>query len=141
MDEQIDEALRQERLVAWLAGFFSILAALLAAIGLYGVMAHAVALRTREMGIRLALGAQRSHVLRLILRDSGGLVALGSLIGVPVALALSQTVTTLLYGVKPSDLPSVAAAAGFLALVALPAAWLPARRASRVEPAITLRCE
>lgn len=141
MEEQIDEALRQERLVAWLAGFFSILAALLAAVGLYGVMAHAVALRTREMGIRLALGAQRGHVLGLILGDSARLVALGSLIGVPAALALSQTVGTLLYGVKPSDLLSVAAAAGFLSVVALPAAWLPARRASRVEPAVTLRTE
>jgi ABC-type antimicrobial peptide transport system permease subunit len=141
MDEQINEALRQERLVAWLAGCFSVLAALLAAVGLYGVMAHSVALRTREMGIRLALGAQRGQVLGLILRDSGVLVALGALLGVPAALLLSQSVASLLFGVQPADPVAVMTATGFLALVALPAAGLPARRASRVQPAVTLRAE
>lgn len=103
MEEQVAEAMRQERLVALLAGFFSALAAVLAAVGLYGVMAHAVALRIREIGIRMALGAQRGHVIGLVLRDSGILVAAGILAGVPTALWLGRLVSKLLYEVQPAD--------------------------------------
>ena len=140
-ERQIGESLGTERLFAGLVSAFGSVAALLAAIGLYGVMAHAVTRRTVEIGIRLALGADRGRVRWMVLRQSLWMVALGLLAGIPSALALSGLVRTSLFGVAPDDPVSFAAAALLMALIGAFAAWLPARRAARVDPVIALRYE
>jgi ABC-type antimicrobial peptide transport system permease subunit len=120
---------------------FSLLATVLASIGLYGVMAYSVARRTRDMGIRMALGAERSDVLWLVLRQAMALVAIGMVIGVPVTLALARLVSSLLFGLQAND-PVVLTLAGVtLAVVAAVASYLPARRASRLDPMRALRYE
>jgi len=130
-----------DRLAAWLAGIFGLLAALLAAIGLYGVIAYSVARRTREIGVRMALGAGRGHVLSLVLREVLALVGVGVAVGVPAALALTRLARSMLYGVEPHDPATLSGAvllmAGFAALAGYP----PARRAARVDPMVALRCE
>ena len=139
--EYVDGALSRERLIAWLAGFFALLAVALASVGLYGVVSYAVNQRTREVGIRMALGAQGNDVVRMILRDSLLPVLAGVALGLGGALALARLVSGLLYGVAPRDpLSIVVAAAGMLA-VAFLAAAIPARRASRVDPLQALRYE
>jgi predicted permease len=141
LDEQIDRVLRPERLVASLSLSFGLLATALAALGLYGVMAFSVARRTREIGVRMALGAKRGDVLRMVLREAASMAAGGILIGAVLALALGRYVEAQLYGVGGRDLATLVVAAGVLAGVALASGWLPARRASRVDPALTLRQE
>jgi predicted permease len=141
MDELIDNNLLQERIVATLGGFFGVLALALAAVGLYGLMAHAVTRRTREIGIRMALGAERGRVLWLILRDATALVLFGAIVGVPLALALTKYTATLLYGVTARDPLSVALATVLLIAVAIGASYLPARRATKVDPMVALRYE
>jgi predicted permease len=141
MDEQLDRALFTERMLALLSAAFGVLATLLAAIGLYGVMAYTVARRTREIGIRIALGAERRQVLGLVLREVALLTALGIGLGVPGALGLSQLVKAQLYGLSPTDPWSMAAAAAILAAVGLAAGYAPARRAARTQPLIALRSE
>jgi predicted permease len=141
LDEQIDRVLRPERLVASLSLSFGVLATGLAALGLYGVMAFSVARRTREIGVRMALGAKRGDVLRMVLREAASMAAGGILIGSVLALALGRYVEAQLYGVGGRDLATLVVAAGVLAGVALASGWLPARRASRVDPALTLRQE
>jgi ABC-type antimicrobial peptide transport system permease subunit len=140
-EEQIRKSLGSERLFAGLVISFGAIAAFLAAIGLYGVMAYSVTRRTAEIGIRLALGAPRGRVQWLVLRESMAMVAAGLVIGVPAALALTGLVRTLLYGVAPNDPVSFAAAVAGMVAVAGAAAWLPARRAARVDPLVALRYE
>jgi predicted permease len=140
-EQQINENIGKERLFAGLVSAFGAVAALLAAIGLYGVMAYSVARRTVELGIRLALGARRTNVQWMVLRQSIWMVALGLAIGIPSALALTRVVQKTLFGVKPTDLASFVAAAILMIAVGAVAAWIPARRASRVDPIRALRCE
>jgi predicted permease len=141
MDELIDNNLLQERMVATLSTFFGVLALLLASVGLYGVMAHAVTRRTREIGIRMALGAERGSVLWLILRDATAMVVVGAVVGIPIALAVTKYAATFLYGITARDPLSMALATLLLIAVAIGASYLPARRATRVDPMVALRYE
>jgi len=141
MEEQFDNTISQERMVTTLCGFFGSLAVLLAGIGLYGVMAHSVTRRYREIGIRMALGAQPGSVLWLVLRDTALMIGVGACIGLPAALALTRLVSTFLFGLTPQDpLSIVLATAGLIAVTAL-AGYIPARRATRIDPMIALRYE
>ena len=139
--QQKMESLAQERMTATLAGFFGALALLLASIGLYGVMAYGVQTRTREIGIRMSLGAAQMQVVWMILRDSMLMMIAGLAIGIPAGLWLSRLVASQLFGVKPGDPGTVAASALLLTGVAALAAYLPAYRASRVDPIRALRHE
>ncbi len=140
-EEQIGATLAQERLFAALTTGFGLLALALAAIGIYGTMAYSVARRTGEIGIRMALGARSGQVLRMILREASWMVCGGVVIGTAVALAVIRSVSAMLYGLKPDDPSTMAVAAGLLLAIALLAAWLPARNASRVDPMTALRHE
>jgi predicted permease len=137
----IDQTINQEIVFARLCTAFAMLALLTACVGLYGTMAHSVARQTRELGIRMALGATRRLVIWMVLREVWMLGALGVLIGVPVALATSRLVESFLYGTKPNDPAALAAAVLTLLAAALAAGYGPARRASRVDPIIALRDE
>jgi putative ABC transport system permease protein len=141
VDEQVGQSLSSERLVAMLSAFFGTLATLLAAIGLYGVMAYTVSRRTREIGIRVALGAGRGSLLGLIMREVLVLTGTGVAIAIPMALALTRLVRSQLYGIASGDVSSIAMAAGALIAVALAAGYIPAERASRVNPITALRSE
>jgi putative ABC transport system permease protein len=138
---QVDESLTRERLLATLSGFFGALALLLAMIGLYGVMSYNVARRRNEIGIRMALGAEQSRVLRMVLREVAILIAVGLVIGLGASIATTRFVESFLYGMKPNDPWTLSLAAGILALVAAVAGFLPARRASRLDPMTALREE
>jgi predicted permease len=140
-EEQIRRTLGAERMFAGVVGSFGTIAALLAAIGLYGVMAYAVTRRTNEIGIRLALGAGRASVQWMVLRDSLWMVAIGLAVGIPAALALTQVVRQNLYGIKPNDPASFVGAGALMVAVAAVAGWIPARRAAGVDPMRALRCE
>jgi predicted permease len=137
----IDAQLVRERLIATLSGFFGALAMSLACVGLYGVMAYNVQRRTREIGIRMALGASRGAVTGMVMRHSLAMVLAGIATGLPMALWLSKLVASLLFGVQPGDAATLAAAALVLAAVAAVAAYLPARRAARIDPTVALRYE
>jgi predicted permease len=139
--DRVSANLEHERMIAYLCGCFGALALTLAAVGLYGVMAYAVAQRTREVGIRMALGARRLSVIGMIVREALIPVSLGVALGVAGALAASRLIASLLFGVAPRDPVSFALAVGAMFGVALAAAAIPARRASRVEPATALRYE
>ena len=141
MEEQVDEALSAQRMVATLSALFGILATLLAAIGLYGVMAYTVMRRTREIGIRLALGAARADLLNLVMREVFLLTAGGVAIAIPISLALTGLVRTQLYGIVPNDPVSISLAVLLLVSVALLAGYIPAERATRVDPIRALRYE
>lgn len=141
LQKQLDETLLSERLVALMSAGFGLLATLLATIGLYGVMAFVVARRTKEVGVRIALGAPRGAVIWLVMREVVLLVAIGLALGVPAALALGRYVATQLYGIKPGD-PWIGGISMVLLIVAATAAGLiPARRASRIDPILALRYE
>jgi predicted permease len=140
-ERQLNESLAQDRLVATLSGFFGVVAALLAAIGLYGVMAYAVARRTRELGIRLALGAQPKSILWLVMRETLRLTGIGMIIGFGAALAGTRLISSLLFGLTPTDPLTIALASLLMLVVAALAGCLPARRASRVDPMTALRYE
>jgi predicted permease len=139
--QQVDESLLQERLISTLATAFGVLALVLSAVGLYGVMAYSVARRIPEIGIRMALGAMPGQVIWSILRQTLWLVAVGLAAGVPVSIFLARLVENMFYGVTPGDLLTQAGAAGLLAIVALVASFLPARRAGRIDPLAALRYE
>jgi ABC-type antimicrobial peptide transport system permease subunit len=141
MSEQVDATLVQERLLATLSTAFGGLALVLACIGLYGVMAYSVVRRTREMGIRMALGAARRLVLWQVLRESLWLVVLGVVIGLPLAVWAAPALGDLLYELSPTDPVIFLASAALLLVVAAVASYLPARRASRIEPAVALKHE
>jgi ABC-type antimicrobial peptide transport system permease subunit len=138
---QIDATLLQERLIATLCGFFAGLALLLASIGLYGLMAYAAARRTNEIGIRMALGAQRGDVLRLFVSQGVLLIAAGIGIGLVGAFVSSRLLQDLLFEVKSSDPATYIGVALLLALVALVACLGPAQRATKVDPMVALRAE
>ena len=129
----------QERLVTWLSSSFGLLSLLLAALGLYGVIACAVAERRREIGIRIALGARPANVIAMIMSQTGWLLLAGMGIGLTAALALGRFVQSLLYGVVPNDAVAIAAAVLALGLTALVASYVPARRSTKIDPSVTLR--
>jgi predicted permease len=139
--QQIDRLLFQERLVARLSAFFGLLALVLACIGLYGLLSYEVSRRTREIGIRMALGAQERDVLRLVVKQGLALAVVGAVVGIGVALGVTRYLTSMLYGVHANDPVTIGAVAVLLALVALAACYIPARRATRVDPMVALRYE
>jgi predicted permease len=141
MPEYVRRSVADRRYPMLLLGLFGGLAVTLAAIGLYGVVAHGVGLRSREFGVRIALGATPGDLARLVLTGAGALAVGGVVLGTAGALASTRVLTHLLYGVAPSDPGTLAGAAVLLALVVLFAAWLPARRAARVDPMTALRSE
>ena len=141
MQEQIQGRLNQDRLNAQLVSFFGALALILACIGLYGVMAQGVARRTNEIGIRMALGAQGGNIAWMVLRETLVLVIAGLALGVPAALLAARLISTQLFGLSPTDPLTLIAAAVVLTFVALLAGYIPARRASRVDPLTALRYE
>jgi predicted permease len=141
VDTQLDEVLNTERLIAFLSVVFGLVATALAALGLYGVVAFSVASRTKEIGVRMALGAPKTSVLWLVLRETMILVTIGIAIGIPVAYVLSRYVTSQLYGVSPTDISTGLAALAILAAVAAFSGFLPARRASSIDPLRALRHE
>ena len=140
-DALLERSFSRERLIATLSTGFAILAGVLAAIGLYGITAYGLARRTHELGLRMALGARRGHILWLVLRETLQILVLGSAAGVAGALASTQFVSSLLYGVKPTDPFAFLGAIVLLNAAALAAAFLPARRASRIDPMRALRCD
>lgn len=141
MSGLVDDTLQTDRFIEQLSGFFGLLAVLLASVGLYGVMAYTVARQTRDIGIRMALGADPSKVRLQVLRESLVLVVLGIVIGVPAALAGTRLVRSMLFGLGFADPVVIVAAAVLLAMVAVLAGFLPAHRASRVDPMVALRYE
>ena len=141
MQQQVDLSFDQERAVASLAGLFGIVALVLAAIGLYGVTAYTVAQRTNEIGIRMALGADRAKVVQLILRGAFVRVLVGLLLGLPLAVGAGRLISAQLYGVSSWDPLALAVAAGALALCSFFAAIIPAIRAASISPMTALRTE
>ncbi len=141
LEEQVHFNIRQDELTMRLAAAFAVLATILAMLGLYGVMAHGVARRTREIGIRMALGAAPAKIRSMVMRELIWILGFGLGVGVPAALAATRLVESRLFGVKGRDVTVVAAATLLLALTAAVAAWWPARRASRVDPLDALRYE
>jgi putative ABC transport system permease protein len=138
---QIHDSLLRERLMATLSGFFGFLAVALATVGLYGVISYMVARRRNEIGIRIALGANRGNVMSLVLREAGILLAAGLLIGIGLSEAVGRVASSMLFGLKPTDPLTIGASVAGLAAVAIAASLLPAMRAARVEPMVALREE
>jgi putative ABC transport system permease protein len=141
MDAVFAESTRRPRLLAQLLGAFGGLALLLAAVGTYGVLAYMVTERRREIGVRMALGASRASVIGLVMTQGLQSVAVGVIAGVAGALALNRLLTSLLFGVQPTDAATMAAVAAVITLVAGIACWLPAWRASRLDPNVVLRAD
>jgi predicted permease len=141
MEQQMNESLSSERLTAYLSMFFAGLALLLTAVGLYGILAYSVSRRTGEIGIRMALGAQRGAIRWLVVRETLSHTAIGVLVGAGIVLVFSKLLTTLLYGIKPNDPSTMVLAIAVLAMVCAAAAWIPARRATRLDPMAALREE
>ena len=141
LDAQVADTVMRERLMANLTGGFGLLAAMLSALGLYGVMSYLVARRSNEIGVRRALGAKTGRILRLVFGEVGCLLAIGLGIGLAGSLALSRYAESLLYELEPNDVLTLVLACLLLALTAIAAAVVPARRAARLDPAVVLRDE
>jgi ABC-type antimicrobial peptide transport system permease subunit len=141
MDTRLEESMQARRSPMILLALFAAISLLLAALGVYGVLAFAVGQRTQEIGVRMALGANRTSILGLILRQGAGLVVLGVVLGLAGYFALSRIIGQLLFGVEPTDLVALLLAPGSLALVAIAACLIPARRATKVDPMVALRNE
>ena len=141
LSEQVNAAMVQERMMATLASGFGALALMLACLGLYGLLDYTVARRTKEMGIRMALGARPGRLIRMVVRGAVQLVVLGIALGLPAAWAASQWVKSMLFGLTPADPATIAGSALLLAIAALLAAYVPARRAANVDPMVALRWE
>ncbi|HJX85104.1 MAG TPA: FtsX-like permease family protein, partial [Candidatus Angelobacter sp.] len=139
--QQIDNQVSVEQLIARLATFFGLLALVLACVGLYGLLSYEVTRRTREIGIRMAIGAQRSNVIRLVVVQGIMLAAAGAVVGSAASLGVTRLLKTALYGVTPGDPITLALCAAILLLVAMAACYLPARRATKVDPLVALRYE
>ncbi len=139
MDERFSTVLARRRFAMALLGTLAAVAVALAAVGIYGVLGYSVAQRTHEIGIRMALGARRWDVSRLVVRQALAMVALGIAAGLGAALVLTRAMASLLFGVSQTDAPTFAAVAGVLAVVALVASYVPARRATKVDPMVALR--
>jgi ABC-type antimicrobial peptide transport system permease subunit len=139
--ELIDQLLFQERMIAKLSGFFGVLALLLACIGLYGLLSYEVSRRTREIGIRVALGARQGDVLRLVVGQGIILVVAGLVVGLGVALGVTRYLNSMLFDVHANDPLTMIAVGALLGLVALVACYVPARRAMGVDPMVALRYE
>jgi putative ABC transport system permease protein len=141
MDQVLDKSVAQRRVTMLLLAIFAGAALLLAAVGIYGVIAYSVTQRTQEIGIRLALGAQRSDVMRMVMRQSALLALAGIAIGALGALALTRLMTDLLFQVKPFDPLTFLTVSTLLAAIAVLASFVPGRRATRVDPVVALRAE
>ena len=141
LGDQVYESSHQERMIARFCSFFGLLALLLASIGLYGTMAYSVVRRTNEIGIRMALGAQRRHLLWMVLRESAVMVMLGLTLGLPLALIATRWMKSFLFGVPPLDPVAMGAAVVLMATVSTLAGYLPARRATQVDPMVALKYE
>jgi len=139
--QQIDATLSRERLFVVLTSAFGVLALVLASIGIYGLMAHGVSRRTNEIGVRIALGAERRDVVVMILREASSLAVAGAAMGVLSAAALSRYIRAMLFGITPADPATIGGAVAAMMIVALLAAWFPARKASRLDPTVALRHE
>jgi predicted permease len=138
---QVDRSLAAENLMMRLSSFFGAVALLLASIGLYGVLAYSVARRTGEIGIRMALGATRAGIIRLVLNDTASVILAGIALGILFALGSTRLLSAFLYGLTPTDPSTIALATAVLAAAAALAAYLPSRRAAGVDPNVALRCE
>jgi ABC-type antimicrobial peptide transport system permease subunit len=141
LKSQIGDRLVAERTTAWLAGAFGVLATIMVTVGLYGIIAYLTVSRRHEIGIRLSLGSTRTQIVMLVLRDSLWLLALGLLIGIPLAAAAMRGASTLLFGLSPTDVTTMVGATAVLAVAAALAGSIPAWRAARVDPGIALRCD
>jgi putative ABC transport system permease protein len=141
MTRLVASSLARQRFYAVMLGVFAATAAMIAAIGIYGVLAYAVAQRTREIGIRMALGAQESQVLGLVLKTGGRLTVIGIVLGLAGAAAGGHVLRDMLFGVTPLDIGTFVLVASLFGLVAMAASYLPARRATRVDPMVALRSE
>ena len=139
LETQIAGTLSPERMLASVSTILGALAIILAMVGLYSILANAVAQRTREIGIRMALGAEQRQVIGMVLRDTLKMVAIGVALGVPVSLAASRWITSYLYGVRPQDPLTYVGIVMLLAMAGIAAAYVPSRRASKVDPMVVLR--
>ena len=141
LEEIRDETIAPQRLNATLIGLFAGLALAIATVGVAGVLAFSVSQRTNELGIRVALGAERGTILRMILGEGAAMALVGLAVGGAAAVPLSRLLNGLLFGIEPADPPTIAMAAVLLVAVAIGAAWIPARRATAVDPMTALRGE
>jgi ABC-type antimicrobial peptide transport system permease subunit len=141
LEDQVAGSIATQRLIAQLSAFFGTLAVFLACLGIYGLMSYSVLRRTNEIGIRLALGAQTPRLLWMVLRESLVLLVIGLAVGLPIAWASTGILTKLLYQLSPTDPATFAACAAIVTAMTILAAWLPARRATKVDPMIALRCD
>ena len=141
MDDVVNYSLRRERIVANLGGYFSLTALALASLGLYGIISFTVGQRAHEIGVRIALGAQRVNVLSLVISQGVKLAIIGSGAGLIGAFAVTRLVSRLLYGVSPTDPVTFVGVPVLLVIVATLASWLPARRAAKADPIAALRIE